>query len=305
MSEERIKNQPKKKNWSEEKQVRQTKVPPKPSSSPSSNASPRSNPKTVSNSPNKRLECKVAVREGEDGTDLAAEGRVAVIVDALRASATLCRLLEAGATEVWVVAEAENCQEIASAQSGFVTLGERHGKQIEGFALGNSPRAVQPASVQGRTVVMTTTTGALRILESQGAAEILIGCPRNLTAVAKAAAESARKTKTDIVVVAAGHSGGASGMSVEDLATASLIAGMLQNMGATLEPGGFVNIPAQALPELFRNCPNGRRLKEIGYGEDVPYCAEIDKTALVPYVADWRDLPNGDIAAVLRNFNRS
>jgi phosphosulfolactate phosphohydrolase-like enzyme len=93
-------------------------------------------------------------------------------------------------------------------------------------------------------------------------------------------------------------------MSIEDLATASLIAGKLQDMGATLEPGGFVNVPPQALPELFRNCPNGRHLKEIGYGEDVAYCAEIDKTPIIPYVADWQDLPNGDFAAVVRNLNR-
>jgi 2-phosphosulfolactate phosphatase len=248
----------------------------------------------------KTLRCKVAVREGEEGTDLAAEGRVAVIVDALRASATLCALLEAGAKEVIVAAEVEACQSLAAGLKDAVTVGERGGKQVEGFDLGNSPRAARTAPVAGKTVLMTTTTGALRVVEAQGALEILLGGPRNLSAVVTAAEAAAHKHGADIVVVAAGSSEGAAGMAVEDLASASLIAAKLQARGAKLEPGGFIHIPEQALPELFRNCPNGRRLKELGYGQDVPFCAEIDKTKVVPYVADWIDLPDGDSAAVVQ-----
>ena len=231
---------------------------------------------------------------------MAAEGRVAVIVDALRASATLCSLLEEGSKEVIVVAELDAARRLAAETPGCVTVGERGGVKVEGFDLGNSPREVKAALVKGKTVVMTTTTGALRIVAAQGASAVLIGCPRNLSAVAKAAASAAREHKADLVVVAAGTSEGAEGMTVEDLASASLIAGKLKESGATLEPGGFIGVPAQALPELFRNCPNGRKLKELGLGADVPFCAEIDRTDVVPHVADWLDLPGGDVAAVVR-----
>jgi 2-phosphosulfolactate phosphatase len=245
------------------------------------------------------------VREGEDGTELASEGRVAVVVDALRASATLCALLEAGAREVWVVAEVETARKLAAEHPDFVTAGERGGVKLEGFLLGNSPREAKPAAVKGRTVLMTTTTGALRIVEAQGAATILIGGPRNLSAAARAAADAACQGKADVVVVAAGSAADPTESAVEDLAAASLIAGKLKGAGAALEPGGFLNIPAQALPELFRNCPNGRRLKELGLGVDVPLCAEIDKSSVVPVVADWIDLPGGDVAAVVRALGKS
>ncbi|MBW3625683.1 MAG: 2-phosphosulfolactate phosphatase [Armatimonadetes bacterium] len=246
------------------------------------------------------LRGRVAVREGEEGTDLASEGRVAVIVDALRESATLCSLLEAGAKEVRVVAEADAARALAEEIPDGVTLGERDGRKIDGFDLGNSPRDARRVNVKGKTVVMTTTTGALRIVSAQGAPAVLIGGPRNFSAVARAAAEAARQHAADLVIVAAGTSEGAEGMTVEDLASASVLAGRLKGMGATLEPGGFINVPAEALPELFRNCPNGRNLKQLGDGADVAYCAEIDRTDVTPYVADWLDLPGGDVAAVVR-----
>lgn len=259
-------------------------------------ASPPAKPPSFSGN----LRSSVAVREGEEGTEIASEGRVAVVVDALRMSATACSLLEAGAKEILIVAELESARRLAAERPGAVTVGERDGRQVEGFDLGNSPVAAKKADVKGKTVVMTTTTGALRVVSAQGAPSVLLGGPRNLSAVAVAAANAARDQKADVVVIAAGASEGAAGMAVEDLASASLIAGKLKDMAAKLEPGGFVNVPAQAFPELFRNCPSGRKLKELGFGADVPYCAEIDKTTVVPVVTDWLGLPGGDVAAVVR-----
>ena len=249
------------------------------------------------------LACRVAVREGEEGADLAAGGRVAVLVDALRASATLCSLLEAGVREVLVAAEVETCLALAASVPGTVTVGERGGRRVDGFDLGNSPLEARRAELSGRTAVMTTTTGALRLVSAQGSPALFVGGPRNLAAAAEAAAGAAQSHHADIVVIAAGTSGGAAGMAVEDLASASLIAARLAAMGATLDPGGAIHVPPEALPDLFRNCPNGRHLKALGYAADVPYCAEIDRTTLSPFVADGIDLPGGDVAAVVRSHD--
>ncbi len=242
---------------------------------------------------------RVAVREGEAGTDLAAEGRVAVIVDALRASATVTSLLEAGAKEVHLVAEVEACLAWAAAHPGMLTAGERGGVKLTGFDLGNSPRDALAAPVAGKTVAMTTTTGATRIVESQGASALFIGGARNLSAVARAAADAALAHSADLVIVAAGSVDG-SVEAVEDLAAASLIATKLMEWGASLEPGDYLNFPESALADLFRNCPNGRKLLDLGMGADVPVCAELDRSQMVPYIAEWLDLPDGDVVAVAR-----
>jgi 2-phosphosulfolactate phosphatase len=238
--------------------------------------------------------------EGEDGAAFASESRVAIVADALRDSATICAFFEAGAGEIWIFADPEVCREMKSEAENGVTAGERDGKPLAGFDFGNSPCAVKSARLNGETVLMATDSGAPRIVEAHGASAILVGGPRNFSAVAQAASEEARRHGSDIVVVAAGLSTDEERMSIEDLAAACLIAGKLKALGASLDPAGTVNVPESALPELFRNCPNGRKLKTLGYAADVAYCAEIDRTKIVPYVADWRDLPNGDVAAVLR-----
>src|SRR5713101_3016427 len=103
---------------------------------------------------------------------LAAPGRLAgsvtVVIDVLRASTTIIHALAAGCCCVRPCAEIEEAQALAGDMpAGKVILaGERGGKQVPGFDLGNSPRAFTPKNCAGTTLVMTTTNGTRALVRA-------------------------------------------------------------------------------------------------------------------------------------------
>ena len=91
-------------------------------------------------------------------------GGMAVVIDVLRASTTICHALAAGATAVLPCGEVEEALRLKQelAVENPVLGGEREGKLIDGFDLDNSPFRYTPENVAGRAVVFTTTNGTLR-----------------------------------------------------------------------------------------------------------------------------------------------
>ena len=75
-----------------------------------------------------------------------AAGGVAVMVDALRASATITSLMAAGARRVWVATEVAQAwamkDRLAAEGTEAFLIGERNGFPPPGFDAGNSPRGV-------------------------------------------------------------------------------------------------------------------------------------------------------------------
>ena len=142
---------------------------------------------------------RIHLIEGASGCEYAVQNRcVAIVVDALRASATAALLLQAGATELLVVREIEDAFEAKRARPDALLFGERGGLPPEGFDGGNSP--LQVAAAQGRRVVFTTTTGAQRLIGAWGAEAVYMGSTVNASAVVTAAVRHGR----DIVVIPAG-----------------------------------------------------------------------------------------------------
>ena len=129
---------------------------------------------------------------------------VAVVVDALRASATITLLLHRGASEVIVVREVAEAHAYRDAHPGSLLVGERGGLKVDGFDLGNSPTEIQRADVRGKAVAFTSTTGAQRMVACLGASAILVGTTINATAVARQATALARAAHVPIVIIPAG-----------------------------------------------------------------------------------------------------
>ena len=80
-------------------------------------------------------------------------GGVAVVIDVLRATTTIIHALAAGCSAVRPCAEVEEARELAdSMRAGRVLLGgERGGKPLPGFDLGNSPREYTARAAGGRS----------------------------------------------------------------------------------------------------------------------------------------------------------
>lgn len=225
-------------------------------------------------------------------------GGIAVIVDQLRASTTICAALHSGATRVIPVLEPDEAQRIrAAAPSGTVlTGGERHGVLISGFDLDNSPRAYTPERVRGKAIAFTTTNGTRAVLHAENASSILIGCLANLTALTRSLAADSRL----IHILCAGTNGQ---VAPEDVLVGGAIAAAVTHSTpdvatrlAMSQWQAASGSPSNILAAI-QSAQGGRNLIEIGMHEDVDYCAKMD---ILPIVPEWNHMTKSFSVTPLR-----
>ena len=108
----------------------------------------------------------------EDVTD-----RAVVVVDVLRASASILTALKHGARDVVPVADMAEASKIASNldPSGYRLGGERGGFRIDGYHLGNSPLEYTEEQVKDRTIILNTSNGTGAIERASAARHLIIG----------------------------------------------------------------------------------------------------------------------------------
>ena len=224
------------------------------------------------------LRCHVI--EGEPGCAYAvAHDCVAVVVDALRASATAAMLLDASASELIVVREVEDAFAVKQAHPDALLFGEREGLPPKGFDCGNSPRI--DLAVEGCRIVFTTTTGAGRLVSCWGARAVYMGSTVN----AGALASRVLSYGTDVVLIPAGLAGDPAFDAQEDWAAATAIA---LRMDAPIGEGADAcehwrrRIDREGLPQLFATSPHAAKLRRLGLEDDVSYAAQVDLTSAVP-----------------------
>ena len=235
----------------------------------------------------------IHIIEGSPGCTVAREGgAVAVIVDALRASATVAALLDAGATEILAVREVDEAFAARGDWSDALLYGERGGLPPAGFDHGNSP--AEAVHAVGRRVVFTTTTGAGRLVEAWGAPALLMGAPTNATAAVRAALDRAAATGTNIVIVPAGLMGDPAFDAQEDWVAAVVLArraleeAQARGLDARIAEGQdaynhwLPRIEAEGIEALFQSAPHAEKLRRIRKESDIPLCAQVDTVSAVP-----------------------
>src|SRR5437588_13104993 len=89
------------------------------------------------------------------------EESVAVVIDVIRATTTIVHALAAGCTSVHPCAEIDETTALAATfpKSTVLRAGERDGKPIVGFDLGNSPGDFTPKKCKDKTLILTTSNG--------------------------------------------------------------------------------------------------------------------------------------------------
>lgn len=118
-----------------------------------------------------------------------------VIIDVFRAFSLEVYLFAKGAERVIPVGDAAIAYQHKRDNPHYILAGERHGKILDGFDMGNSPSQLSSIDVAGRTVVHTTSAGTQGIANATAADEIL-GCS---LVNARATAEYIRKSGADEV----------------------------------------------------------------------------------------------------------
>jgi 2-phosphosulfolactate phosphatase len=217
-----------------------------------------------------------------------------IVVDLLRASTTIATALAAGAECVMPFAEIDDTLAAAErfGRQNVLLGGERGGRLIPGFDLGNSPSEYTPERVAGRRILFTTTNGARALHHTWNAPRVLVGSLANRTAVARSAATASR-----CVVLCAGTDGQP---ALEDIDAGGLIIERLLALNpqwtlndeaqsavqssatCVLAPEAPTSADIDALVELFRSVPGGRNLIDIGQEADLVRCAQIDALTVVP-----------------------
>jgi 2-phosphosulfolactate phosphatase len=217
-------------------------------------------------------------------------GRVAVVVDVLRATTSLLTVLERGCAEVLIAPTVEAARRFGRRHPGMLLAGEERGRAPAGFNFGNSPVAFARAELEGRRMVFSTTNGTRAIRLAQSASTILLGCLRNSSAVARGGLAAAGGDD-EVCVVCAGREGQ---FSLDDAYTAgAIVDALLAEAGGNRLVLTDAALAAQALYRstadaagLFRRTRAGRNVMEIGLSEDLDYCAQRDTSVLVPEVGD-------------------
>ena len=219
-------------------------------------------------------------------------GSTVVVVDVLRSTTTIVEALAAGALGVIPVLTVEEALQLRDAHDPpLLAGGERHGKPIEGFDLGNSPEEYRPERVAGRWIVFTSTNGTRAILRCHEARRLLLAAFVNLSAVCDALTGEPR-----IDIICSGTRGQITREDV--LAAGAIVANLLATSGGG-ESAASLNDQARLahdawthhvrtltgdtwLHDILQRTQGGRNLLEIGYDRDLHWAAVMDRHDLVP-----------------------
>ena len=212
--------------------------------------------------------------------------RTVVVIDVLRATTTITQAIAVGATEVIPCLEVVDALQLATTfTTEFVLGGERGGKRIDGFDLGNSPAEYTAASVGGRTLIFTTTNGTRALQACHNAKQVLLGSFNNLSSLV-----ARLRNAANITLLCAGTNGR---ITREDVLLAGAVIHRLGddvqkflpwNDETFLAAAAYAEIAGrepQLLQEHLLESRGGRNLARLGMKDDVHFAAQIDTTTVI------------------------
>ena len=192
-----------------------------------------------------------------------------IMVDALRASTTITLALN-NFNEIIPCFTPEEAFELKKEINGIIA-GERSGKRVEGFDVGNSPKDVENYDTDIETLILTTSNGT-RILKDMDST-VLVGSMVNAKAVGYKSVEIA---ENEIDVVMAGYKGN---FALEDfLAAGEILYWVCDRLNNECEISDYAKAAIMAsrdydaLKKGFYNCNSGRKLSRLKSKKDIDGC---------------------------------
>jgi 2-phosphosulfolactate phosphatase len=218
------------------------------------------------------------------------KGKTVVVIDVLRVCTTMAYAMSRGSERIIPVASVEAATNLAASLDKKVTLlgGEREGRKIDGFDLGNSPLEYTSEVVKGKTIILATTNGTRAISLSQGAKEVLVCSFVNMSAVLE---YLVTVEEGPVIVACAGKE---RRFAIEDAVCAGMLIDRFCQQGdCELNDGGraarlLYRQNEQSIFVLLKNCEHGRYLESIGFGQDLEVCGRVDSLNVLPVVREGR-----------------
>jgi 2-phosphosulfolactate phosphatase len=234
------------------------------------------------------------------------EGKVCVVIDALRATSTLVVLMERDVKEVVVCGSLAEARRVAR-RTGYLLCGEVGSLPPPDFDYGNSPTEFAALDLSGKSAVLYTTNGTRALRRVAAAHAVLAGALLNCraavgAALAEATGTTGRLTASadrDIAIVCSGRGHGRY-FGLEDAYAAGA---MVDSLLAQAKPAGLrPHLWNDALAALrlyrsyrgralacFRQADHGRSLIDMGLEHDLEFCARTDVSTVVPRLRRGED----------------
>jgi 2-phosphosulfolactate phosphatase len=171
-------------------------------------------------------------------------------------------------------------EEAASYARADYRIGERGSTKVQGFDFGNSPTEIEAAELRpGATVVLSTTNGTRIVEAARGAPAILAGTFVNAHAVADALVNGDYGAR--FAVIGRGWEGH---RASEDESAAGAILYRLREKGTKLDERAerVVDLYLTRPEKTLRRNSAARRLRRLGYEEDLDFCLAENTVPVVP-----------------------
>ncbi|WP_020574136.1 2-phosphosulfolactate phosphatase [Actinopolymorpha alba] len=245
-------------------------------------------------------QAQVRMEWGPTGAAAVAEDAdIAVVVDVLSFTTTLCVAVERGAEVFPYRWRDESAREYARSHEATLAVGRLEARQWSaGEQVSLSPHSIRAARDLKRLVLPSPNGSSISFLLAETGAQVVGACLRNRSAVATWIADKLAQDPTLVVaIVAAGERwhDGSLRPAVEDLwGAGGVLAALAQHLRveafspeARTAAAAFRNVEAD-LGTAPLECTSGRELVEATFEADVLVAAEVDASACVPVLVDGR-----------------
>lgn len=216
-------------------------------------------------------------------------GRVAAVIDVLRATSTIVEAMANGARSVFPTATVEDAVRLAQSlgRSEVLLCGERRSRPIEGFDLGNSPLEFTRDVVADKHVVMATTNGTPALLTGGTADRCVVASFLNI----QAAADALIAAELPIVILCAAREGR---FSLDDALCAGALIRYLRTSRPERTRMNDGALAAAALEKRYRRhlgsaisrTSSARQIMDAGLSADIAYCLTENRHAVAPIMSD-------------------
>ncbi|MBK6505672.1 MAG: 2-phosphosulfolactate phosphatase [Ignavibacteria bacterium] len=235
----------------------------------------------------KRIE--ILLTPGQLNDELTLKDKNIIVIDVLRATTTITISLANGAKEVIPTENIATAVRVAKGSKNSILCGERNGRVIDGFKLGNSPLEYTSEEIKDKALIFSTTNGTQAIMKSKFAKNCLLASFVNMSTVV----DYVNALDEDFTIICSGK---LNDFCLED----AVCAGMLLNklsVGRNLELmdsevaamnlsndlAMLMNVPSQEkVLRMLNISEHGRYLSQIGFEKDLEICSKIDSYPIIP-----------------------
>ena len=228
------------------------------------------------------------VYETQEAAPRTSRPDLAVVIDVLRATSMMVTSLANGISCVWPVAEVEDALRLKTelGDEQVLLAGERQAVAPQGFDLGNSPLSFLSRRWQGYKLIACTSNGTRAIHLLRESERLILGSFLNAAATARCILQRVEEETATVWLVCSGTQGS---FSLDDF----LCAGAIADACLALEDRSWVlndqalaalalwQVKRNALRETLVACRHGRRLADLGFQNDLAFCAQLDQYDLI------------------------